>query len=69
MSAWCVCTCVCAPLHDYRPAVELLHLLDGAGPGQALGSGGSGGALPRGGPVHVIDKENTTVTIDPRLPV
>lgn len=53
----------------WLPAVELLHLLDGVGAGQALRGGRSGGPLPRGRPVHMIHEEDPAVAVDPSLPV
>lgn len=51
------------------PAVELLHLLNGVGAGQALRGRGSGGPLPRRGSVHVVHEEDPPVAVDPSLPV
>lgn len=51
------------------PAVQLLHLLNGVGAGQALWGGGAGGTLPRGGSVHVVHKKDPPVTVDASLPV
>lgn len=51
------------------PAVQLLHLLNGVGAGQALRGRGPGGTLPSGGSVHVVDKEDPPVAVDPSLPV
>lgn len=51
------------------PAVELLHLLNGVGAGQALRGRGAGGTLPRGGPVHMVHEEDPPVAVDTSLPV
>lgn len=51
------------------PPIELLHLLNGVGSGQALWGRGAGGTLPRRGPVHVVHKEDPPVAVDPSLPV
>ena len=52
-----------------QPAVELLHLLDGVGAGEALWGRGSGGTLPCSGSVYVIHKEDPTMAVNPSLPV
>ena len=56
-------------METLSPAVQLLHLLDGVGAGQALGGRGARRPLPRGGPVHMVYKEDPPVAVDPSLPV
>lgn len=53
----------------FIPAIELLHLLNGVGAGQALRGRRSGGTLPCSGSVHMVHKEDPPVAVNTSLPV
>lgn len=57
------------PTYTLIPAIQLLHLLYGAGPLEGLRSRGSGGTLPSCGSVHVVHVKDPTVAVNTSLPV